>query len=184
VSEDEAITSLESMFAPGQFDKEVLKSVLHANNGHVDKTVECLLQMSDPSTSNTQPSGQAAAADVDKDAAIALQMSHDEELAFELQQSEYAGKQQQQQQKKSSSQPKAPEGPGAAEEIAKAISSVGGAVSNTFKKLLSSSSSNAPVAASATESSGADESESLLPRREKGKQPDENGGEELKTFNA
>ncbi len=53
VTYDNALATLHSMFS--DYDRETLAVILESNNFHVEKTIECILAMSDPgsSTNNT-----------------------------------------------------------------------------------------------------------------------------------
>ncbi len=42
---DTAVSTIHSMFN-GNVDREVVTTVLEANNGHMERTIECLLRMS------------------------------------------------------------------------------------------------------------------------------------------
>eukprot|EP00735_Rhodelphis_limneticus_P015643 TRINITY_DN9962_c0_g1::TRINITY_DN9962_c0_g1_i1::g.29205::m.29205 TRINITY_DN9962_c0_g1::TRINITY_DN9962_c0_g1_i1::g.29205 ORF type:complete len:261 (+),score=21.88,CUE/PF02845.11/5.1e-05 TRINITY_DN9962_c0_g1_i1:121-903(+) len=59
VSYEEALQTLDSMFA-GQFDREILASVLASQGNHLERTVETLLQMSGEVDSAPPPPSQFA----------------------------------------------------------------------------------------------------------------------------
>jgi len=78
ISYEAALAELQSMF--GDFDRDVLASVLHANRGHMEKTIDSLLQMKGEKPINSD-NAQAQSATEAQD-----QIARDEALARALQQ--------------------------------------------------------------------------------------------------